>query len=124
MCQGREGTAIDTLLWTTRPERRVVPGARTKGLRLTRGGTVAVPSVVSPGAAGSLEWLRDEGFELVSVEETDPAAALTHAFVDPAVDAVLWLEDGDANAELLGRIDYDAIAMHPKPFVAPPGATV
>ena len=51
------------------------------------------------------------------------AASLQAAFADPRVAAVLCLRGGGGASRLLDRLDFDAIAATPKPFVGYSDAT-
>jgi muramoyltetrapeptide carboxypeptidase len=109
-------------------------GGRIRPRPLPPGGTIAVVSPASPvldpePLLGAREWLeglgygvrftthfnRRWGYAAGSPEER--ACDLESAFADPAVDAVLCVGGGHAAGQLLGQLDYDVIAEHPKPFV-------
>jgi muramoyltetrapeptide carboxypeptidase len=104
------------------------------GKPLPPGGTIGVAAPASPYDARSeilrgVEWWESHGYRVklapgvfdrddyVAGDARRRAADLVSLFEDPEVDAVQCLQGGFGSAQTIPRLDFDAIAANPKPFV-------
>jgi muramoyltetrapeptide carboxypeptidase LdcA involved in peptidoglycan recycling len=84
-----------------------------------------LPAILPTPYELGLQRLRDE-FDLVPVEypttrrmdstPADRAADLHAAFADPSISAIITSIGGDDQIRVLGHLDRELIAAHPKPF--------
>lgn len=104
-----------------------------KPRRLEKGHTIGVVSPASPSATRSeipraVEYLQDMGYRVVlgknvnkchgftAASEEERADDLNEMFRRDDVDAVFVTQGGYGSAQLIDRIDYDAISANPKIF--------
>lgn len=107
---------------------------RVRPPRLTPGGTWGVVAPASPlynrsDVARASALLNNMGFRVklgagvrrqhgyLAGDDAERAADFMRVWCDPEVDGVLCLRGGYGSARIVERLDYAAIAAHPKPFV-------
>jgi muramoyltetrapeptide carboxypeptidase len=108
--------------------------ARRFGKPLPDGGTIGVAAPASgfenrSDVLRGVEWWEERGYRVklgehvferddyVAGDERHRAADLLAMFADPEVDVVQSLQGGYGSAQTIPRLDFDAIAASPKPFV-------
>jgi len=101
---------------------------------LAPGGTIGVAAPASPYDSRSevlrgVEWWESQGYKVklaphlydrddyVAGDAEDRAADLNALFADPEVDVVQALQGGYGSAQTIPYLDFDTIAVNPKPLV-------
>jgi muramoyltetrapeptide carboxypeptidase len=108
---------------------------------LRPGGTIAVVAPAEPFRNRSdvqrgVQWWQAQGYEVRLADNIGErtamfagsprqrADAINQAFADDSVHAIQCLHGGYGSTELVPLLDFDLIAVHPKPFVGGSDVTV